>query len=232
MDWLLLMVAAVFFLLHLLSETVATFVKYNFSSLGRHMLGVSISNIFAMVSRGFVALFGVIVSIIIERQLSDVYTYVYIFAAASALGALFSFALANLKIERSAGSGDDVTIMSIFLQPRASLSPNHHTSPVPIRGMTAVFLGSQFLSIVIAYGFCFLAPQHRLLIISLVPLVSTVGALITILWVEPRLARMVDADNSTGYAASREFLRARASSFMLGAFMLVVLPHMVLRVLQ
>jgi len=232
MDWFLLTAGATFFLLHLCSETVATFLKYNYASLGRHMLGVSISNIFAMLSRGFVALYGVTTSIIIERELSDVYTYVYVFAVASALGAALSLALANLKIERPTLSTGEISIISVFASPRSSLSLNRDVSTVPVRGMAAVFLGTQFLSIVLAYGLCFLAPQHRLLIISLVPLISTVGALVTILWAEPRLARMVDADNATGYAASREFLRARASSFMLCAVLLVALPHVVPRAWQ
>jgi hypothetical protein len=222
-----ILAAAGLFFLHLIFETLATFVKYNFSSLGRHMVGISVSNILAMISRGLVALFGIAMAIVIESGVSDIDVYVVLFSVSSALAAAASLALSNLKIfeaasSRLGGTGDADSTWS-----RLKLGNNNEKSLVPIRGLVAVALGTQFVSIVIAYGVCFVLPERRLFVISLVPLISALGALVTILWVEPRLARMIDDDNRKGYAASREFLRARAVSFLFSSGLLILLPWVV-----
>lgn len=227
MDYLPLAAAALFFLLHLVSETVASFVKYNFSSLGRHMLGMSLANIFAIASRGFVALYGVVVAVVIEMGSADIQAYGYSFSFVLLLGAGFSVLLASLKIDKSGFEGLVGKELGFFAGFKRLFLANDCRCSIPIRGVVAVMLGTQFIAVVLAYGLCFYLPQHRLLIISFVPLVSMLGTLVTIVWVEPRLARMIDGDNATGYAAAREFLRARAVSFSFCAILLLVMPLLV-----
>jgi hypothetical protein len=213
MTGVLLFAAAISFFLHLASETVSTFFKYNFSGLGRQMVGVSYANIFALVSRGFIAVYGVLISIVIERNLTDMTRYAIVFAVVCILGSCVSIWLSKIKF---VGFVDDLPPpgwRDVAIRIRAAFRPNDHQSVVRIRGLTSIAIGTQFLSVVIAYGLCFAMPSNRLMIISMVPVFSTVGALLTFVWVEPRLARMIDADNSSGYAASREFLRARGLSF-------------------
>lgn len=224
MNQLALPAAALFFFLHLLCETIATFIKYNFSSLGRHMLGISLANIFGISSRGFVALYGIIISIVIEKNISSIQVYVYVYFAVLLLGAGFSLVLANIKITDSFIGGISHNELPLLKQLKMAFGTNNSKCAIPVRGITAILLGIQFVSVVIAYGLCFSLPHSRLLIISFVPLVSMLGTLIAILWVEPRLARMIDADNATGYAAAREFLRARAISFFFCAVSLLALP--------
>lgn len=184
------------------------------------MLGISLSNIFAITSRGFVALYGISIAIVIERSFADIKIYGYVFSFILLLGSAFSLLLANLKISKSSLENFIKPTQPLTQRLRTALSANDAKCKIPVRGITAIMLGTQFIAVVIAYGLCFSLPQHRLLIISFVPLVSMLGTLITILWVEPRLARMIDADNSTGYAAAREFLRARAISFVFCAALL------------
>lgn len=227
MGTLLLVSAAALFFLHLVSETLAIFVKYNFSSLGRHMTGVSLSNMIATLSRGFVALFGVCIAIVIESGSSGIVPYVSMFAAASLLGSICSLMLSKVKIRPEFIDDSGGVRWIEFRRATSMLSENRDESSVMVRGVTAIALGTQFVSTVIAYGVCFLIPERRLLIISLVPFVSTVGSLVAIVWVEPRLAMMIDGDNAKGYAASREFLRARAASFAFCAMLLLALPWIV-----
>ncbi|MGB4674559.1 MAG: hypothetical protein WBH99_11560 [Azovibrio sp.] len=224
MNYLTLAAAAVFFLLHLVSETIASFIKYNFSSLGRHMLGISLSNIFAIASRGFVALYGISIAVVIEKSFADIQIYGYVFSFVLILGAGFSLLLANLKLSKAAFEDLIQGKLPLHQRFRTAFSANDTTCLIPVRGVAALMLGTQFIAVVIAYGLCFYLPQNRLLIISFVPLVSMMGTLVTILWVEPRLASMIDADNVTGYSAAREFLRARALSFSFCAALLLMMP--------
>jgi hypothetical protein len=211
---IVLFAAAAAFLLHLTAETLSTFVKYNFSSLRRQMTGVSYSNIIALASRGFIAVYGVLVSMVIERNLADIYFYAIVFAVVCLLGAGVSFVLSGLKFV-GYSRADSVDGRSCATRRFCSgFEVNDHRSAVRIHGLTAIAIGTQFLSVVVAYGMCFAWPDNRLFIISLVPVFSTIGSLVTFVWVEPRLAKMVDEDNLSGYAASREFLRARALSFV------------------
>jgi hypothetical protein len=221
---LLLIFSAVLYLLHLILETLSSFAKYNFSSLGRHMQGVSLANILAIASRGAVAAYGVLLALIIEREFSSAGLYALTFAITLAVGAAFSFFLSGIQLNDKALDGHEIRWEALIKEPSHFFERNNASCPVKIRGLSAILLGAQFVAIVIAYGLCFIYPQHRLLIISLVPLISMAGTLIQILLVEPRLARMIDGANRTGYAASREFLRARSISFLTCGCALLLMP--------
>lgn len=222
----LLISAAGFYFLHLALETLASFVKYNFSSLGHHMQGVSLSNIFAITSRGAVAAYGILLAFIIEREFSSASLYSTIFFATLLFGSAFSLFLSKLKLSTAIFNDKELQWDKILRNPRDFFEANNACCNITIRGVSAIMLGAQFVATVIAYGLCFTYPQHRLIIISLVPLISMMGTLTQILMVEPRLAKMIDRSNDSGYAASREFLRARALSFFICGCALLAMPVM------
>lgn len=225
MAYFVVLIAATFFFMHLVFETLASFVKYNFSSHGRHMQGVSLSNIFAIISRGFVALYGALLALVVEGGYSDATGYAIIFSVMLIVGAVFSFFFSKLKILGNVFGDNGVRWRDVISRPRGFFGLNDVDSEVRIRGVSAIMLGAQFIAVVVAYGLCFIYPSNRLFIISLVPIVSMVGTLVQILLVEPRLASMVDRAGHTGCSASGEFLRARAISFLCCGVILLVMPQ-------
>jgi len=220
---LYIIIAVLFFLLHLIFETLASFVKYNFSSLGKHMMGVSFSNILAIVSRGCVAIFGVSIAIVIEKNLSDIASYNYLFSFALFLGALFSLFLSKIIITKHSYELNSGKLIFILCNIKKFVAVNNSESVIYLNKYVSVMMGTQFIAIVIAYGLCFVLPKHRLLIVSLIPLVSMLGTMVTIFLVEPLLARLIDLDNKMGYVASKVFLRARAISFAFSAISLPII---------
>lgn len=224
---LYIIIAVLFFLLHLVFETLASFVKYNFSSLGKHMIGVSFSNIIAIVSRGCVAIFGVSIAIVIEKNLSDIVSYNYIFSFALFLGALFSLFLSKIIIVKQSYELNSEKLIFILRNVKKFIAVNNSESVICLNKFVSVMMGTQFIAVVIAYGLCFVLPKHRLLITSLIPLVSMLGTMVTIFLVEPMLARLIDLDNKMGYVASKEFLRARALSFTFSAISLPVISFVI-----
>jgi len=216
-------VAVLFFLLHLVFETLASFIKYNFSSLGKHMIGVSFSNILAIVSRGCVAIFGVSIAVVIEGNLSDVVSYNYLFSFVLLLGALFSLFLSKIMIVKKSYELNSVKLIFLLRNIKKFVAVNNSESVIYLNKFVSIMMGTQFIAVVIAYGLCFVLPKHRLIITSLIPLVSMLGTMVTIFFVEPMLARLIDLDNKMGYVASKEFLRARALSFAFSAISLPVI---------
>lgn len=188
------------------------------------MQGVSFSNIFGIASRGFVSLYGVVAAIIIERSYSDVISYAIILSFTLFLAAYFSYLISKKRLSLDFSGSFKFNLSLFFNKNKELLIDNDFESSVKVRGISSVLLGLQFVAIVIAYVFCFVMPDRRLFIISLVPLISMLGTMFTVIIVEPKFAVMIDAANSTGYAASREFLRARAISFGFSAVFIAILP--------
>ena len=87
----------------------------------------------------------------------------------------------------------------------------------------SVFIGIQFTAIVIAYALCFKYKEFRLLFISLIPVFSMIGTLITVLLVEPKFAKHIDIDRESGHAIVSVYLYARAISFCVSAGLLLLL---------
>lgn len=214
--WLIIVSATLFFL-HLLFETLGSFVKYNLSSHGRQMTGVSWANILAIVSRGFVALFGVFVAALVEAGSIQIGVYSLVFSFVLILAGSISIFLSRRKISEKGLLAIESKKLSFFINPIDVLICNDNRLSQPVNGVVAVLMGTQFVAILIAYGLCFLFPERRLLVISMVPVVSMLGTMITFVIVEPAFARLIDQDNQKGYAVSREFLKARATSFFASA---------------
>lgn len=223
MEYFIVAGAALCFLFHLICETISSFVKYNFAGLGRHMQGVSIANIFAIASRGFVAIYGLLVAYIIERSISTGWVYSVMLSVALLIGAGVSFWFSRITL---AGCDSLRTIRSwweVVSSPGALNARKNLDRGVHINGFLSLLLGVQFVAIVIAYGLCFRFPEHRLLIISLVPVISMIGTLATVVFVEPRLANIIDSSSNAGYAVSQEFMRARSISFAFSFIVLLLL---------
>lgn len=223
MENLIVAGAALCFLLHLICETISSFVKYNFAGLGRHMQGVSLANIFAIVSRGFVAVYGLLVAYIIERSIASGWIYGAMLSVTLLIGAGVSFWFSRITL---AGCDSLRTVRSWWkvVSSRGGLNAKSNGDRhVHINGFVSLLLGVQFVAIVIAYGLCFRFPQHRLLIISLVPVISMIGTLATVVWVEPRLATIIDSSSNAGYVVSQEFMRARSISFAFSFIVLLIL---------
>lgn len=210
-----ILISALSFLLHLALETLASFVKYNFSSLGMHMTGVSYSNILATASRGCVAIFGVTVAVLAEKKMSNINVYTIVFSTVMILGATFSLYLSKFKVDRSSILIARGGLIAIARNLRLILVDNNHVLPSRLNNYVAILLGTQFASVIVAYGLCFLLPDQRLFIVSSVPLISMLGTVVTFIFVEPMFAKIIDSNNAMGYAVSKELLRARALSFLL-----------------
>lgn len=223
MEYVIVAGAAFFFLFHLICETISSFVKYNFAGLGRHMQGVSLANIFAIMSRGCVAIYGLLVAYIIERGISTGWVYSVMLSIALLMGAGVSFWFSRITL---AGCDSLPIICSwwkVVSTPSVFCANKQESRDVHINGFLSLLLGVQFVAIVIAYGLCFKFPQHRLLIISLVPVISMIGTMATVVLVEPRLARIIDLSSNAGYAVSQEFMRARSISFAFSCVVLLLL---------
>lgn len=181
------------------------------------MRGVNYANICAIISRGFVAMYGMLIAIVVEAQLISVDVYCVIFALILVAASALSLALSNMVLDK--GSEKNPQRLSDFsLRLRTSREPK-----VAISALLSIFVGLQFISVVVAYAFCFGYPQYRLIIISIVPVVSMLGTTVTVVLLEPRLSRIVDSEQGAAFSVASAFLRARSLSFLVGAIGLFAL---------
>ena len=222
MNYPLVIGAALFFLLHLACESASSFVKYNFAGLGRHMYGMSLSNMFAIASRGFVAAYGLLIAYIVERDISSGFIYGMLLSISLLLGAGISYWF-SLKTLAGRESFSDLGSWRSFFSWGNSKSTSKEKSSINISLWVSLLLGLQFVAIVIAYGLCFRFPQHRLFIVSLVPVISMAGTLATVVFVEPKFATLIDASTKAGHIASDVFMRARAISFGFSSVLMFLL---------
>lgn len=218
---LALVVGAVCYLAHLACETLASFVKYNYAAIGRHMHGVATSNIIAVASRGFVAVYGVLVSYVVESEIDLSWEYGVLLSLALMIASGLSLALSRFGL---VDGGERFGLTShrslAFIEQVGSRAESDVELGIHINLLMSMFLGIQFVAVAIAYALCFKAPQHRLLIISMVPVLSMLGTIVTVAMVEPRFAKKIDNSKSLSYQVSRVFMRARAASFAVSALFL------------
>jgi len=222
MEYAIISGAALFFLLHLMCETISSFVKYNFVGLGRHMQGISIANMFAILSRGFIAIYGLLVAYIVESGISNGWVYGLTLSLSLLIGSGFSLWFSKIKVLDYDLIWTKQGLWQILITSSLRVIENG-SKAIRINKILSLLLGMQFVAVVIAYGLCFKFTQHRLLIISLVPVIGMIGTMVTVMFVEPRLASIIDKLPNAGYAVSQEFLYARAISFFFSAFALLIL---------
>lgn len=210
----MIIIAAILFVLHLFFETMSTFVRYSYAALGVHMQGANYSNIFAIVSRGFIALYGLLVAVMIEKLNNNINVYIICMIFAFLISACVSLYFSKIKLITS-----EIKNIKVFQYK----IPNEIFYSHKLSFLMSIFIGIQFTAIVVAYTLCFKFKEFRLLIISLIPVFSMIGTLITVLLVEPKFAKHIDVNRESGHAIASVYLYARAISFSVSAGLLFLL---------
>jgi hypothetical protein len=59
-----------------------------------------------------------------------------------------------------------------------------------------------------------------------VPILSMFGTIVSVVFIEPKLAKAIDNNFKMGRAVSQEYMRARAASFMISFFVLLIITFM------
>lgn len=201
--------AILFFLVYLFLEALGIFVRYNYSAAGSAMLGANYSSIVSIISRGFFVIYSLLMAAAIEGHWFDARVYVWCFAATLLLGALLTLFFSGRELSIEPGR---LRIRKLRELGDAGCEIN------PFLGM---FLGAQFASSAFIFMFCVFFPENRLILISLTPVFSMLGSAVSLVMVEPGLARAVDANALAGYAASANYLRVRAWSYVLMAILML-----------
>lgn len=204
--------AILFFLVYLFLEAVGIFVRYNYSAAGSAMLGANYSSIVSIISRGFFVIYSLLMAAAIEGHWFDARVYVCCFAATLLLGALLTLFFSGRELVISEGR-----------LPRIVRLRELDVTSCEINPLLGIFLGAQFASSAFIFMFCVFFPENRLILISLTPVFSMLGSVVSLVLVEPGLARAVDASPVAGYAASANYLRVRAWSYVLMAAVMLAL---------
>lgn len=178
------------------------------------MQGANYSNILAILSRGFIALYGLLVAVMIEKLNNNINVYIicmiFSFLISASISLYFSkiklitYEIKNIRIFKYKTSNE------IFYKHKLSF-------------LMSIFIGIQFTAIVVAYALCFKYKEFRLLIISLIPVFSMIGTLVTVLLVEPKFAKHIDVNRESGHVIASVYLYARAISFSVSAGLLFLL---------
>lgn len=225
-DLVLLIVASACFFMHLLCENLSLFIRYNLAGLSRHMEGAAIASIFAIASRGFVAIYGLLIAYVIENGVLNGFAYGLVLSSVLLFAAIASYWFSRISVtdynkiknRRQFFSGFSIGVVN---------KKQNGQKKISIGNLLSLFVGIQFISVVIAYGLCFEYVTQRLLIISFVPVVSMLGTLVSVLLIEPKLAKLIDVDCGMASAVSQEYMRARFVSFSFALLILSTLTFII-----
>lgn len=216
-----LYLSAIFVLLsgHLICELLAIFIRYDYAALSKHMAGAAMSNYFAIASRGFVSLYGIVVAYLIEELTISLYGYVICVSCALALAGSASVILSRKTLKINNGR----IIISNCKIKEFNLHIQYEEKSLSINFLLIFLLGIQFAAISLAYAMCMIFSENRLLIISIAPALSMLGTLAAAVLIEPKFAEHVDLHPEHGYVVSSIYLKARAFSFFIWAFIFAAL---------
>lgn len=221
----LLILASMCFLIHLVLENISTFIRYNLAGLNKHMQGAAIANFFAIASRASVAAYGLLIAYVIENSTLNGLVYGGIMAVPLFLGAIISYLLSNVSVVDFEKLKKYKEFRGAYVRGAIDLSKSDGNK-IKINKIMSLFVGVQFISVVLAYSLCFEYTEQRLLIISFVPILSMFGTIVSVAFVEPKLAKAIDNNFKMGAAVSQEYMRARAASFMVSFFVLLIIAFM------
>lgn len=213
------------FFIHLLLENISTFIRYNLAGLNKHMQGAAIANFFAIASRAFVAAYGLLIAYVIENSTLNGLVYGGIMAVPLFLGAIISYLLSNVSVVNFEKLNKYKEFRGACVRGAINLSKSDGNK-IKINKIMSLFVGVQFISVVLAYSLCFEYVEQRLLIISFVPILSMFGTIVSVVFIEPKLAKAIDNNFKMGGAVSQEYMRARAASFMVSFFVLLIITFM------
>jgi len=189
------------------------------------MQGAALGNFFAIASRGFVAAYGLVIAYVIENGTINIIMYGGIMSMALFAGAIVSYVFSTLTIIDYEKIKSYKEFNNGYRRESIELS-EANSSKIKINKFMSLFVGVQFISVVMAYSLCIKYVEYRLIIISFVPIVSMIGTIISVVFIEPNLAKAVDNDVKMASAVSQEYMRARAASFMFSFVVLLVISLM------
>jgi hypothetical protein len=114
----------------------------------------------------------------------------------------------------------------VFLMSGCNKVNNHNASNINIPSINVLLifvLSVQFLAMSFAYAMCMVFVSYRLVIISVAPALSMLGTISAAVFIEPKLAKYIDADPRCGFEVSSKYLVARGISFCISAIIFVSL---------
>jgi hypothetical protein len=212
---------ALFF--HLVFELYAVYTKYSLSAIDKAMLGHAASNIIALISRGFLAVYGIIVSFLIESSRITYHNYIIIAILSYTFATLLAFYLQQYNL------GDENKLVKIKNMRRTLIlvfsrySKNESKFKKMIDYKIYPFIGLQFLVIVLAYAAAIKYPGNRLTFVAAVPLFTMVGSLISVAYVDSKYAILTQNDTFKIQSILKESIIQRCAAFSFSAIILIVL---------
>lgn len=223
MNLFLYIVLTIFLFTHLILEVYAVYAKYSLASLGKAVLGNAASNIIALASRAALAVYGVVISYLIETSQIEFNKYIllallsYIFASIATYF-LSKFTSSNHKINTSY-TKISFALKDIFI----NYSKNNSMVEKIITYWLYPFVGLQFLVIILAYSAALLKPEHRLTFVASVPFFTMLGSVVTIMYVDSKFALIAESNATKVNCILKEAMLQRCISFSMSAFILLII---------
>ena len=190
-------------------ENISIFCKYNYAGLSKQMQGAVVGNYFAVTSRVFISLYAVFIAYLIEANSLQANFYAFSLAISILVACLFSFFLSKIRLTHKLTYSRFGSFHKIIFY-----KPDELHSIPSVSFIIMIFVGVQFIASSFAYILCLNFPANRLFIISLAPVASMVGTLISITLVEPKYARCIDQKHETSFGISSAYLLGRCLSFL------------------
>lgn len=216
----LMILLVIFLVIHLTLETLAVFYKYTFVSLRRPMQGLNFSNFYAILSRGFAGVYLLVVSLMIERYLLDLDSYIFIVFVALVLSSVITGIISNYEI-RDGESDYSFSIRNVFRLKSLWVRQESRSGRAGVM-MISLVSGVQFLAMVVALGFGIIFYEYRLTIMALSPMLSMIFTWVSLMMVEASLASKIDGGLITAAEGMQSYLLARAYSYVIVAAMVLV----------
>lgn len=186
MPILLSISCAIFILFYNIYESSAAVYKYSSFDSDNTLEVINVTNLFNIISRIFISLAAIALSIIIESGFSELYIIISI-VSGYFLSIVFLAFGAPPKINQSAQNSSIFNLLkSPFLRRE---SQSFYQIKFDIIFVILIFF--QVCVPVMVYLLCMQYPENRLIIISLSPAISMFGTATTILLVEPKLSLQV-----------------------------------------
>ncbi len=212
---LLLMLLVISLVTHLTLETLVVFYKYTFVSLKRPMQGLNFSNFYAIISRGFAAVYMMAVSLMLERYSLEFNDYASVVFIALVISAAITAVISRYEIK--GGEADYGFSLKNVLKIKSRWIRQENKLGRANPMLISLVSGVQFLAMVVALGFGILYYEYRLTIMALAPVLGMVFTWISLVMVEANLARDIDGGSITAVEGMQSYLLARAYSYIIVA---------------
>lgn len=216
----LLVLMVVFLVAHLTSETLVVFYKYTFVFLKRPMQGLNFSNFYAIVSRGFIAVYIMVVSLMIEQSLLKFNHYIIVVFLALITSAATTWMISRYEIY--GGEADYGFSLKNVFRIKSSWIRQRPEAGRSSLMLISLVSGIQFLAVVIALGFGILFYEYRLTIMAFSPILGMFFTWVSLIMVEANLASKIDNGSITAVEGMQSYLLARAYSYVIVAAVVLI----------